>query len=209
MSITIKHIWFDMSETLAPYTPEFIKARDELLYKIFAEAVNKTMSAELVAEYKELYKKHGSNAAVFRALGFPANYWPTHFSTIDETLFLKPDPNIYGTLDALRKIVPISLFTNARPENILKTLKIDPTWFTHIIGSGDFKEPKPALDGFRVMIEKSQLPPAEILYIGDMLEKDIRPAKKVGLQAGMMWGKSSEADYSFEHFEDVLKLFTA
>ena len=208
MKHNIKHVWFDLSETLAVYSPEFVAARDELLYRVFAEAVKKRVSDSLIAEYKELYKKHGSNAAVFRTLGFAPTYWPDHFKKLsDSTNLFKADPKIYGTLDVLRKIVPISLFTNARPEAILRSIKIDPMWFTYIVGSGDFKEPKPALDGFRVMIAKSKLPADQILYIGDMLEKDIRPAKKVGMKAGLVWGSSPEADYAFESFEDILKLF--
>lgn len=53
-----------------------------------------------------------------------------------------------------------------------------------------------------------QQPAGEILYVGDHVGKDIRPAKAVGLQTGLMWSQSNEADYSFDRFEDVLALFT-
>lgn len=69
-------------------------------------------------------------------------------------------------------------------------------------------EPKPALEGFYKMVELSNVPAAEILYIGDDIGKDIRPAKQVGVQAGLMWKQSEEADYSFVNFEDIFKILT-
>jgi FMN phosphatase YigB (HAD superfamily) len=69
------------------------------------------------------------------------------------------------------------------------------------------KEPKPALEGFYKMIGLTREPAENILYIGDSLEKDIRPAKQVGLKTGLIWSQSNEADYSFKKFDDVLSLF--
>jgi FMN phosphatase YigB (HAD superfamily) len=57
------------------------------------------------------------------------------------------------------------------------------------------------------MIELSKIPAQEILYIGDDVGKDVKPAKQVGVKAGLMWKKSDEADYSFENFEDILDIF--
>ncbi len=68
------------------------------------------------------------------------------------------------------------------------------------------ERPKPALDGFYKIIELSKISAKEILYIGDNIEKDIKPAKQVGLLTGLIWQKSDEANYSFEKFEDILKI---
>ena len=89
---------------------------------------------------------------------------------------------------------------------MLPSLGIDVSFFTHIISSGMFKKPKPALDGFYKLVELSKLPAKEILYIGDSVGKDILPAKQVGIKTGLMWKQSDEADYSFGSFKDILEI---
>ena len=140
----------------------------------------------------------------------PSDYWQNYFNTLDEVKFFKPSSNINKTLEQLKTIVPISIFTNVKPERNRRTLAavdIKPEWFTHVISGDDIKERKPALDGFYLMIEKTNLPPEEILYVGDRVDVDIKPAKTVGMKTCLVYGKSSEADYSTDKFEDILSIF--
>ena len=69
------------------------------------------------------------------------------------------------------------------------------------------KEPKPNLEGFNKMIELSKEQPQNLLYVGDSIEKDIRPAKQVGIKTCLVWEKSTEADYSIMKFEELLTIF--
>ena len=78
--------------------------------------------------------------------------------------------------------------------------------YTHLIRSGMFKKPKPALDGFYKLVELSELPANKILCIGDSVGKDIVPAKQVGITTGLMWEQPYEADYSFGSFKDILEI---
>ena len=203
---TIKHIWFDFSETIA-----FLKKErhDRLRYETYSEVAGKPISDELIAEYENLYKKHNhSNAAIFRSLGQTSNFWSERVNSVESIeLYELADKNIPNVLEKIRKFVPISIFSNIQLGKILSSLNINPEWFTHIISAGMVKEPKPALDGFYKMIELSEIPAQEILYIGDDIGKDVKPAKQVGVKAGLMWKKSDEADYSFEKFEDILTIF--
>ncbi|OGJ02493.1 hypothetical protein A3I95_03580 [Candidatus Nomurabacteria bacterium RIFCSPLOWO2_02_FULL_44_12] len=115
------------------------------------------------------------------------------------------DPNIPKVLEDLGKIIPISLFSNIDVKKILPELGINPRWFTHILSANQVRAPKPALDGFNKIIELSGVPREEIIYIGDHLEKDIIPAKTVGIKAGTVFEKVPEADYCFEDFKDILE----
>lgn len=200
---TIKHIWFDFSGTIT-----FLKKErhDRLRYETYSQVTGKPFSKELIAEYESLYKrfKH-SNAAVFRSLGQTSNFWSEQVNAVEPSeLYKLVSPNIPDVLKQVKEFVPISLFSNIQLGNILTSLNINPDWFTHIISAGMVKEPKPALDGFYKMVELSGIPAEEILYIGDDIGKDVKPAKQIGVQAGLMWKKSDEADYSFENFEDIL-----
>ncbi|MAF79743.1 hypothetical protein CL629_01550 [bacterium] len=205
MKPPIKHIWFDFSQTLA-----FIKKEphDRLCYETYSQIIGKPVSEELIAEYKDLYKKYSSNSAVFRSLGQTSNFWSEKLNSLESgDLYKITDENVPEVLQKVRELVPMSLFSNMHLEKVLPALNINLDWFTHIISAGMVKEPKPVLDGFYKMIELSKVSAKEILYIGDDIEKDVRPAKKVGIQTGLVWKKSYEADYSFEKFEDILTIF--
>ena len=204
---TIKHIWFDFSETIA-----FLKKErhNRLRYETYSKVIGKPISNELITEFENLYKKHNhSNAAIFRSLGQSSNFWSECVNSVESSeLYELADKNIPDVLEKIRKFVPISIFSNIQLGKILTSLNINPKWFTHILSSGMVKEPKPALDGFYKMIELSGIPAGEILYIGDDVGKDVKPAKQVGVKAGLMWKKSGEADYSFESFEDILEILS-
>jgi len=206
----IKHIWFDLEETLTRRTPEFVKIWKELRYKTYAEATNKPLTDELCEEYEEMIKKHGSNSAVFRSLGLPSDYWHQKFATLDKVKYYKPNKEINNTLVELKEKVKLSIFTNVKTEETMKILdivEIDTSWFEYILTGDDVKERKPALDAFELMIKKSDLSASEILYVGDRLKVDILPARKVGIKTCLVWGKSDEADYSFKDFKDILNIF--
>ena len=199
----IKHIWFDFSETIGVIKRD---AHNKLRYETYAGIVDKSVTPELIEEYEKLYEQHQhSNSAVFRSLGMPAGYWSDHLSGSE--LHSLVDNKIPEILEKLKEIVPISIFSNINLDKVLPTFHIDPKLFTHILSSSMVKEPKPALEGFYKIIELSKLPPEEILYIGDHIGKDILPAKKVGLKAGLIWSSSPEADYNFKNFSEILDIF--
>ncbi len=202
----IKHVWFDFSDTIGFINKE---EHDKLRYNSYAEVTGKKLSPELIQEFEELYQKHErSNSAIFRSLGQSSNFWSEKVNSIDPSKFYKlADESIPAILDKLRKIVPISIFSNIQLGNVLPGLGVHFEWFTHILSSGMVKEPKPALDGFYKIVELSKLPENEILYIGDDVGKDILPAKKVGIKTGLLWKKSEDADYCFEKFEDIFTIF--
>ncbi|MEK7582898.1 MAG: HAD family hydrolase [Patescibacteria group bacterium] len=206
---TIQHLWFDFDGTITFQTPEFHAAHDELRHRTYANATGKPLTEKLKEEFHGLYKKYGSNSAVFRSLGLPTNYWQEHFNTLDVSKLYKPNPSINMTLDYLRTKLPISLFTNLTGDKIPKMLSliaIEQSWFTHVLSGDDIKERKPALDGFYKMIELSQLPAKDLMYVGDRVDVDLKPAKAVGIQTCLMWGKSEETDFSCEKFEDLIEI---
>jgi HAD superfamily hydrolase (TIGR01662 family) len=210
MNEQIKHLWFDMDGTLTIQTPEFHKAHNELRYRAYSDATGRPVTRRLAEEFETLYKKYGSNSSVFVSIGMPQGYWQQYFSTLDQSKFYKPVPDIYQTLDKLRERVPISLFTNSSPEIINKTLNavnVDVHWFTYILSGDDIKKPKPDLEGFRLMLDRTGLPPYQTLYVGDRVDVDIKPAKQVGMQTCLMYTFSDEADYSFSSISELLSLF--
>jgi HAD superfamily hydrolase (TIGR01549 family) len=203
--MAIKHIWFDFSDTIARTNAE---EHSRLKYATYAAVVNKPLDDKLKQEFDEQYEKHHHGVSgIFYSLGKPAGWWSEQVASVDPVrLFVLAEGDIPEMLQQIRQFIPISVFSNINVNKVLPALGIDTGWFAHIISSGMVSKPKPALDGFYKIIELSKLAPNEILYIGDHVTKDIVPAKKVGLQAGLMWGQSDEADYAFGTFRDILEL---
>jgi FMN phosphatase YigB (HAD superfamily) len=201
----IKHICFDFSETIVSLKKE---KHNQLRYDSYAEIVKKPVTKELIEEYESLYKKFNhSNAAIFHSLGLPAGFWSERVNSVEpKELYQLADTDIPEVLQKIKQKMPIALFSNIRLEKILPAFDINPEWFVYTISAGMVKNPKPALDGFYKIIELSGFPPNEILYIGDDVGKDVIPAKKVDIKAGLMWKKSDEADYCFEKFNDILSI---
>ena len=200
----IGHIWFDFSDTLASMErAEF----EKMIYGAYAKATGKEITPELIADYKALLKEKKSNSAVFTSLGLPSDYLSN--AAADRTgMYHLTDIKIPVVLQELKDIIPVSVFSNTRLDVVLPSLGISPEWFTNILGPDIVKEPKPAPAGFLKMIELSKMPAERILYIGDDVEKDIMPAKAVGLRTGLLWKESDVPDYCFKDFTAVLALFS-
>jgi FMN phosphatase YigB (HAD superfamily) len=210
MMTTVRHVWFDVEGTLTVRTPAYRRAHDELLLETFAEVTGRPESDELSEELKHLKLRYGSNSAVFHAYGQPPDFWAKRFDRLDQARFYAPSRQVTETVQAIGRAWPMSLFTNVTRSNLDKTLRLialDPAWFIHILTGDDVPERKPAIDGFVAMIEKSAVPAADILYVCDRVDVDVRPAKKVGLRTCLVWGQTEEADYSCSDFaglRDVL-----
>ncbi|MES2135361.1 MAG: HAD family hydrolase [Patescibacteria group bacterium] len=201
---SIKHIWFDFSETIVRLDKP---AHAKLRYGSYADVVGKPVTPELIEEYESLFEKHKSHSAIFASLGLPDGYWSERYASADpESLLKLANPNIPDVLQRLREIVPISIFSNVQADKFFPALGIDSAWFTHLLGPQEVKNPKPALDGFHLMIQLSNLPAENILFVGDSVEKELKPAKSLGLQTALMWKSSPDADYCFQDFEDILTL---
>ena len=205
----IKHVWFDFAGTLYKETYEFHVLHDRLRYQTYAKLKGLDNMEAAQHEFQELLSKYGSNSAAFRSLGQPADFWNQKLDDLDYGSVLKPDPVVSQTLAKLKEVVPVSLFTNFvkyRVLHLLNILEIPPDYFTYILSGDEVTERKPALEGFHKLIEESKISPHQILYIGDRVDVDIKPAKLVGIKTCIIYSKSSEADLCLDSFEDILNI---
>lgn len=208
----IQHVWFDFGGTLFRETPEFSVVHDKHRVVVYAKLVNEQNLDKAKKDYDELYKRYGSNSAAFRSLGVKSDYWMKEFEKLDLSDLIKPNPEIINTLSAIKKKVPISIFTNLRPAKIrdtLEHLQIPFEYFTHIISGDDVAERKPHLEGFNKMVSLSKLPADKLMFIGDRIDVDIKPAKQVGMATCLVWSSSAEADYSAPHFKDLKEIINS
>ncbi|MEM7825550.1 MAG: HAD hydrolase-like protein, partial [Candidatus Aenigmatarchaeota archaeon] len=70
---------------------------------------------------------------------------------------------------------------------------------------------KTSLEPLKLAIKKLSLSPKEILLVGDSIERDIEPAKKVGLrtalaQYGQEKKEKGKADFNIKKIDELLKV---
>lgn len=92
----------------------------------------------------------------------------------------------YEVLDKLKEKYRLFLLTNGSPE--LQGIKLAgvpklPTYFDHIVVSGEFGEGKPSPNIFRHVMELADIRPEEGVMVGDKLSTDIRGALGVGMHS--------------------------
>jgi HAD superfamily hydrolase (TIGR01549 family) len=205
----IRHTWFDLNGTLAIENADYRAALDQLTYEAYALATGSSVSDTMIREYNEAYIRYGSKTAVFAALGMSADYWPKYFAQLDELRYLTPNDDVTSALLSLSECMPISLMSNtrrARTEAILAAVQIPVSIFTNVLTGERIPRPKPAPDGFKLIVEISGIPADQILFVGDREKADIEPAKSVGMITAFAWGVSSIADFSLNRMSDLIEI---
>jgi FMN phosphatase YigB (HAD superfamily) len=207
----LKHVWFDFAGTLYRETPVFKEAHDKLRYTTYAKVVGESDMQKAEREFKALYQQYGTNAAVFRSLGKSSSFWQDTYDELDVKNLLKPDPTVSRVVKNISKQLPVSVFTNFKRAQILSLLKhlgIPETCFTNILDGDAISVRKPDLEGFHKMVELSGVPANQILYIGDRVGADIKPATQVGIVTCLIYEDSDEADYCVQSFDEVESLIS-
>jgi HAD superfamily hydrolase (TIGR01662 family) len=102
-------------------------------------------------------------------------------------------PDVRPCLAALRAMgLRVGLAGNqtARAERILKSLDLP----IDFIGTSDsWQVEKPAVDFFDHVVNEAGAPPTRVLYLGDRIDNDVKPAQAAGLATALLrrgpWGR--------------------
>jgi len=101
--------------------------------------------------------------------------------------FLKPFPHVLETLGHLKSLdLKLGIITDAPKVKAVQRLEgMNIThFFDLIITFDDTGEKKPSEKPFKLAMEKLNLYPEEILFVGDSFMRDIKPAEKLGFLNG-------------------------
>lgn len=92
-------------------------------------------------------------------------------------------PETLRVLDELRRNYRLAMITNTFPqgfEMLCRNYGIKQD-FDFVLTSFEERAVKPSPVMFHALLERSGLSPSEILYVGDSVESDIKPADKLGM----------------------------
>lgn len=201
----IEWFFFDVGSTLVNEDKPFL----DRLQKI-AEAVNEpfeTIQGKVLQLYKE--KKKGERVLI-EEYGLERPRWRTE----DEELF----PGAYECLEKLSKKYKIGIIANQVPGTAARLEKHGVLKFIDlVIASAEEGVEKPDRKIFELALSRANVKPENAVMIGDRVDNDIVPAKKMGMKTvrvnqGMWkyWEVSNEgelADYEVDDLSAVLALF--
>ena len=124
-------------------------------------------------------------------------------------------PGVKGVLDRLRTTCPMALVSDAQPCYALpemKAVKLD-GYFDPIVLSGSYGFRKPDTRLMKMALDRLRLVPADVLYVGNDMYRDIYGATRLGIRSIFVdsnQGSKSYGnvipDYVVSRFADVLKV---
>ncbi|MDO8538417.1 MAG: HAD-IA family hydrolase [archaeon] len=144
---------------------------------------------------------------------------------ITQKKYFKPYDGVIPTLKKLKKRKNLKLAILSDAPNFKLWLRLVESgldgFFDVVVGLDDSGQKKPSIIPFKLVMQKLELKPEEILYVGDWPERDIAGAKKVGFKTCLSTyriihpmddvrkGKLSpelEPDFKIKKFEEILKI---
>ncbi len=204
--IEIKWAWFDFEGTLAIPSEKY----NEEVYKLYAEVCAKPLTEKVKKEFDILIKKYKRKTTVFTSLGKEPNFF---VQAIEKRC--KPEQR-YECMPYTDKVIAflkskkisMGIFTSLSKNTliqVLNSLNLNPTDF-NLLTREDIVKQKPAIEGFEKIIQISQVPEDQILFIGDSEIKDILPSKTIGMHT-MHIGTSTFAENCVADFKELYEYF--
>jgi HAD superfamily hydrolase (TIGR01549 family) len=204
------HIWFDLEGTLLK-NPAYDAAVEDFAYHLYLQETGKQRNTETKQEFAALLKQHVRKSLIFVALGKDKKYYAQAFATqFPFQNYVAVDQNVQAVISFLKqKKIGLGVFTSLPREPLVKILTLlglNPEDFTLLSGD-DVKKGKPDPEGFEKIVQLSGTDPPHIIFVGDSEQKDILPAKSVGMKTALVYGNSSVADVSLKNFLALLAYF--
>lgn len=234
MEFPFKAIGFDWAHTLVDLGEEDDRRP---LEKVFVTLQGKQFSLpdfeDFLAKSRELFKPM---IALSRTTHREAHYedvlqyllsyfnipWKGPISHLLEVYYgevyreRKVFPDVVDTLKKLSGI-PKAIISNTTNPVAMKELELERSGLKEyfdltVYSSGvPFRKPHPSI--FQLAINYFQLPPSEILFVGDSLSADIAGAQNVGMKTAWINRKNEQAevspDYELSSLDDLLRVHWA
>ena len=188
---SIKVIIWDFDGTFYKLIPALKNDVREAEYRVIVDHAGWSKE-KVVEKFNEIYKKQFKSATqvvaklshlsvVQSAIEMEAYY--------DRTKYLKRDERLIQMLMNLSSYTHF-LFVNGIKKKIipaLHALGVPEELFAEIVTAELVGDTKPSLKGFQYILDKTQQPVETHLMIGDRIDVDLIPAKKLGMKTCLVW----------------------
>ncbi|MEK6921678.1 MAG: HAD-IA family hydrolase [Nanoarchaeota archaeon] len=204
---TITHIWFDLEGTLLK-NPTYDAAVEDFAYQLYLQETGKKRAAETKKEFDLLLKQHVRKSLIFVALGKSKKFYAEAFATqFPFQNYVSVDKDVQAVISFLKdKKIGLGVYTSLPRDPLVKILGLlglHSSDFTLLSGD-DVTKGKPDPEGFEKIVQLCSVPAAHIIFVGDSEQKDIIPAKSVGMKTILVRGSCAVADYCVADFKELL-----
>lgn len=204
----LKILVWDVDGTLYKPNPGLLALIEEAQFKILVKKKNISL-ADAKSLYLPLKKKYKSGTTVLYKEG--SGSYQRILLITDKVVtknFIKKDPRLLKIFSKLSSFRHLILANKTKPATIklVKWLGLNPKIFEKIFTIEDFGVTKPSLKPFKMVLNYTKLLPKDHLMIGDRVEIDLLPAKKLGMKTCFVWGKSDIADVSIPEIYDIVRV---
>ena len=198
----IKAIGWDLDGTLYPPNSIPSKTIQNMQYQAVMKA-NNWDKDQAEKEFKKVYLKLGSHTKTLTKLNVDGNSFFTNlWDQLPLEKYIKYDQkiiDIFSQINIKRHFLITNSNTRKQVEKKLKLIGLPFSIFEAIITTdklGAVKpDPKPFMEALRLI----NLPPGQVIFIGDRVTTDIRGANNVGMKTCLVWSNSNEADICLEN----------
>ena len=206
-------VGFDLDGTLYKLTKEI---NDRIRNKIAERILERKPDLENILNartfFESEYKRLHSGIRVMEEIGYKNAGFVMDgcLAEADIIDLLNEDNELRKVLDEIKENYITYLLTS-NPELLsldkLSALGIDENVF-HLMTFSDTPRVGRKYDGtaFNYIVKETLVPPENHVYIGDRLNSDILPAKKIGMKTIAVGSEIPEADYSIKDIKEIRNL---
>jgi len=219
----IKAVLFDLDNTLADTRSRKIKCVKQSIKKMIAAGLDMGYEKAFSLIMKIYKKSDYENSTIFQDFLIEStgkiDYKILSAAIVEyrkiRYKYEKPYNGMKETLRAMRKYDNIILGILTDTSKIRAWTRLTSLgladFFDIVLTFDDTKSKKPGINGFKKAIKILKLNPEEILYIGDIPEKDIKGAKNAGMKTalakyGQFLPDSTAPDYVVNNPRELIKI---
>jgi len=222
----IKAILFDLDNTLTDTYSIKIKCIKQSLKKMIKAGLNMNLNQAFDSLMKIYKKSDYENSEILQ------DFLTAYTGKIDYKIlsagiveyrkirykYVKPYPEMRNTLEILQKEKNLILGILTDSPKIKAWIRLTSInladLFDLVLTIDDTESKKPDLKGFKKAISILKLKPQEILFVGDIPDKDIKGAKSAGMKTalakyGQFLPDSITPDYILNSPKDLIKIIKA
>ncbi len=207
----IKVIGFDLDNTLYVSTEEIQKRIRPMVYKRISEEFNIPYERALRL-FEKFYSEHLSGSETIKCIEKVLRHSVGERNIIQQVVeqadfldLIKEDSELRNMLVRLKSSRSIDLITASYPLSAIKKLERIgiQDLFRHILTHEDGRKQSGEL--YKKWITLTELPPSNLLYVGDNKRKDIDVPKSLGIQTCIL-GSYDNADFQINNILELEEL---
>lgn len=187
---SMKGVLFDQDGTLY----RFVSGQDGLWRQLTAEFIQTRVGGDAEAWLIDAKRRFKSYSAAIKAEGLYDEYERTVYldPRLEPTRYHAPDARLAAVLTKLRsrglRLGVVSTSPNGASHFVDRTLDALGVrkLFDCVVSGSDVPVPKPDPIHFRAAAELLRIDCADLVFVGDELEKDVLPAVSLGMSAALV-----------------------